>query len=205
MNEVYFFLFFFIPLFFVITLNSTLYNGWRHLFFLYPLLILFGIKYFNYVYNYLNKKIFSLFLIFLFIQFTLNILFIIQSHPVQNIYFNYIAKHFISNMLPYDYWGSGNKVTIDKLLKLDNSKKIKLSVSSYTSLNKMKKLYNANDKDRLVIFGTANKQLTDYIFTNYYYERNPLIAKKYSIPDNFYPYIKLKINGIKINEIYKKK
>jgi len=205
MNEVYFFLFFFIPLFFVVTLNSTLYNGWRHLFFLYPLLILFGIKYFNYVYNYLNKKIFSLFLIFLFIQFTLNILFIIQSHPVQNIYFNYIAKHFISNMLPYDYWGSGNKVTIDKLLKLDNSKKIKLSVSSYTNLNKMKKLYNANDKDRLVIFGTANKQLADYIFTNYYYERNPLIAKKYSIPDNFYPYIKLKINGIKINEIYKKK
>ena len=108
-------------------------------------------------------------------------------------------------MLPYDYWGSGNKVTIDKLLKLDNSKKIKLSVSSYTNLNKMKKLYNANDKDRLVIFGTANKQLADYIFTNYYYERNPLIAKKYSIPDNFYPYIKLKINGIKINEIYKKK
>ena len=31
----------------------------------------------------------------------------------------------------------------------------------------MKKLYNANDKDRLVIFGTANKQLADYIFTNY--------------------------------------
>ena len=204
MNELYFFACFFVPLFFVITLNSTLYNGWRHLFFLYPILILFGVKFIFFVYKNFDGRGFTVFSGLLIIEIFLSTLFIAKSHPVQNVYFNHITKPFINRLLPYDYWGSGNKVTIDKLLQLDNAQKIKISSSSYTNLFTLKKIYNESDKNRLVISGTSDKEFADYIFTNYYYERNP-IAKKYRIPKNFYPYINLKINGIKINEVYKKK
>ena len=45
----------FIPIIMVITLNSTLYNGWRHLYFIYPVFLLISIKGFDF----LNAKVFK--------------------------------------------------------------------------------------------------------------------------------------------------
>ena len=129
MNILFLFLCFFIPLFIVITLNSTLYNGWRHLFFIYPVLIiisLFGLK--N-IFKKFNKYIIFI-CVLISLQLLSNFYFIYKSHPVQNVYFNFISKPFIKGNLPIDYWGLGNKTSIDFLVSKKNS--FNISSSSFT-------------------------------------------------------------------------
>lgn len=205
MNILFLFLCFFIPLFIVITLNSTLYNGWRHLFFIYPVLIiisLFGLK--NIFKKFTKYIIFIPFLISL--QLLSNFYFIYKSHPVQNVYFNFISKPFIKGNLPIDYWGLGNKTSIDFLVIKKNT--FNISSSSFTPLSNLK---YSNKKDfsyseNIKFLGTQkkNKNKSDFIFTNFYYNRDPKNVEKFKIPKNYKSYYKLKIDGIVVNEVFAK-
>ena len=203
MVNLFIFLNFFIPIFFIICLNSTLYNGWRHLFFLYPFLIylsLYGVLFFK------NKvKIYNLIISLLIFQTLTNVYFIYKSHPIQNVYFNIFANKIIEGKMPIDYWGLGNKKTIDHVLV--NNKKISISTSSFTPLNYLEFSDYNNLYSKEVIFSGTNIQSklnSDFIFTNYYYDKNPTNIEKYSIPINYKSYYKLIINDIIVNELFTK-
>ena len=49
-----------------------------------------------------------------------------------------------------------------------------------------------------------NKNKSDFIFTNFYYNRDPKNVEKFKIPKNYKSYYKLKIDGIIINEVFAK-
>ena len=138
------------------------------------------------------------------IQVLSNINFIIKSHPVQNIYFNFISKPFILKKLPIDYWGLGNKKTIDFLLKKKD--KFSISNSSFTPLSNLKFSKNSSLSyaDVIKFNGTQEKYKinSDFIFTNYIFNDNPLNNKKFQIPKNYQSYFKLIIDGIIVNEIF---
>lgn len=204
MISLFVFLCFFIPIFFVITLNSTLYNGWRHLYFIYPYLIylsLFGIKILLKIIGNKTQKILFFFIVF---QILSNIFFIYKSHPIQNVYFNFVFKPFIKNILPVDYWGLGNKKTIDFLIS--NKKTFSVSNSSFTPLVNLK--YSQKEDysylDNIEFLGTDenSREISDFIFTNYYYNRNPKNLEKFKIPKNYKSYYKLIIDDITVNEVF---
>ena len=93
MNELFILFVFLIPIFLVISLNSTLYTGWRHLFFIYPPLVFLGVKAINiltYHFTKYGKEIISVLLL---IQIGFITHFLIQSHPIQSVYFNYLSKN----------------------------------------------------------------------------------------------------------------
>lgn len=202
--NLFIFLNFFIPIFFVICLNSTLYNGWRHLFFLYPFLIylsLYGLKKISY---YISYNFFRFIILLLIVQISSNILFIQKSHPVQNIYFNFFAKNILADKMPIDYWGLGNKKTIDFLLLKKNE--FSISNSSFTPLHYLK-YSKRNDfpySKAITFNGTSlkNKSLSDFIFTNYYYNQNPMNIEKFNIPKNYKSYYKLIIDDLIVNEVF---
>ena len=197
---------FFIPIFFVITLNSTLYNGWRHLFFLYPFLIYLSIYGIHRVSKFIDLKIYKLIIFMLIGQTISNIYFIYKSHPVQNIYFNFIVKDFITENMPIDYWGLANKKTIDFLLS--KKKNFSISNSSFTPLHYLKfsKRPNLPYSEAIIFNGTSkeNKFLSDFIFSNYYFNQNPKNIEKFKIPINYKSYYKLKIDGLIVNEVFAK-
>ena len=203
MVNLFIFLCFFIPIFFVITLNSTLYNGWRHLFFVYPFLIYIGMFGLVKILDN-NKSLKNVFYSIIIVQIISNFYFIYSSHPVQNIYFNFISKPFIKGNLPIDYWGSGNKKTIDFLMS--KKKNFSISTSSFTPLVSLK--YSNKDYygKNIKFFGTQSnlKNKSDYIFTNYHYNRNPKHMDKYKIPKSYKSYYKLIISGITVNEVFAK-
>ena len=91
--------FFLFPLFAIIFFNSTLYGGWRHLYFIYPGLIYFVSVGINYLFNIKNKKkykfIFFASLIFALIN---NLFIFIKFHPYQ-ISFNSLIKKKLINFL----------------------------------------------------------------------------------------------------------
>ena len=159
---------------------------------------------------YLKKKLaikyFKFILILIALQISSNMMFMYKSHPVQNVYFNFFSKPFVANNLPIDYWGLGNKKTIDFLLS--NKKKFTISNSSFIPLDNLKYSKNVNYSysNNINYNGTTKelKQSSDYIFTNYFYNRNPKNLEKYQIPKNYKSYFKLIIDNIVVNEVYTK-
>ena len=85
----FFMLFYFlIPLFTVIILDSTLYGGWRHLYFLYPGLIYFVIISFEK----LEKHFKKIFLVLFVASLIINVFNLIKLHPYQSVYFNSLVE-----------------------------------------------------------------------------------------------------------------
>jgi len=74
--------------------------------------------------------------------------------------------------------------------------------ASFTPLDFSKKLIKL-DKNNIQITGTEDLD-QDYIFTNFYYERDPRYTDKYLIPKNYKKIFSIKRGHIIINEIYKK-
>jgi len=204
--DLFILMYFLVPIVAVIAFGSTLYNGWRHLYFIYPALVyisIFGLKYILSFDFFKNFKYFFYSIIFIFIF--INFYNLIKFHPYQNVYFNYLVEKKANYLFEVDYWGSGNTHALKKIIKdAQSNKKINVGTASFTPFSYSK--YIINDKKIENINFLGNDQLNnDYIFTNYMYEKDPKISKKYLIPRNYEKVFTLKRGNIIINEIFKKK
>tara|TARA_B100001057_G_scaffold492480_1_gene584962 strand:- start:4770 stop:6434 length:1665 start_codon:yes stop_codon:yes gene_type:complete len=200
--------FFLIPILSVILFSSTLYGGWRHLYFVYPSLIYLvgiGVNYFYFkTKKFISTKVFAV-LIFLFILHSSYNL--VRFHPYQNIYFNSIIKNNVSKFFEVDYWGLANHEAIEFIIsdgKKNNLKTITIRTASFTPLEYSKKILDNVNTPRLIFQGTTHLD-PQYIFTNFHYEKNPKYQKKYKIPKNYQEVFSVKRAGILINKVYKKK
>ena len=193
------------PLFLIYIFNSITYNGWRHLYFLFPSLILIGIYFIERISIQFNKKKIAIalptILIFIFIN---NLYNLVKLHPYQYIYFNLIFERKANKLFEIDYWGVANKQSLEKIIKsnLDKNKMI-IGVASFTDLYLSKKMLPKNLRKKIIISG-QNFDDADFIFNNNYSEINPKFDDKYSIPHSFKKYSSLKKGNILINEFYKK-
>ena len=111
--------FFILPIFMIIFLNSTLYTGWRHLYFIFPSIIYsiaVGIKY---IYD---KNIFKPYLkvisLIIFLSLTINTYNLVKLHPYQNIYFNFLFEKKANSLFEIDYWGLGNVEALSFIEKI---------------------------------------------------------------------------------------
>jgi len=194
------------PLFLIYFFNSVIYNGWRHLYFIYPGLILIGINFLsNISLVYLKNKIkilFPLLLITVFINNTYNL---IKLHPYQYVYFNYVFQKKANELFEIDYWGVSNKNLLEKIfLDSPNKDKIIIGVASFADLYLSKKMLPSEMQKKIIISGQDFSN-ADYIISNNYFEINPKLDDKYVVPKEFTTYYKLKKNNITINEFYKRK
>ena len=204
--DFFIFMFFLGPLIAVIFFGSTLYNGWRHLYFIYPSLIYILIFSLNYILQSLNnKKFVNTFFLIIFFSIFINIFNLIKLHPYQNIYFNSLVEKKANSLFEIDYWGSANAHAISKILdEINKSEKISIRTGSFTPLKYSKYIIN-NEKLKNITFSGTAELNQDYFFTNYIYEKNPKFMKKYLISENYEKFFTLKRGNIIINEIYKKK
>jgi len=197
--------FFFGPLIAVIIFNSTLYNGWRHLYFIYPALIYLITFALNYLLNINRSRIYkNIFYSIIAFSIFINIFNIIKLHPYQNVYFNFSVERKANTLFDIDYWGLGNANAIKKILdSTDLSKNINIGTASFTPLNYSRYIIDHKNIKNINFPGTENIN-SDYIFTNYVYEGNPKYKKKYIIPKNYNKIYSLIRGNIIINEVYKK-
>ena len=118
-------------------------------------------------------------------------------------YFNILANHYVKENFTLDFWGVSNTRTLRYLINNHSFEfPIKISSASFTDLNKTKLILKKEDANKIKFVEDRHYE-SDYIFTNYYYFKRPIYNKKrYTIPDNFKSYYKLKINGNVINELF---
>jgi len=192
------------PIFIVIALNAILYNGWRHLYFVYPSMIYFVVLGIKELIDFKKKiiKYIAYSLVVSAILFNVNN--IVKYHPYQNVYFNFFFEKKANDLFEIDYWGLGNLEVLKHVLKYENkNKKVNIRTASFTPLNYSKFLLTKEEADRIISTGTVDEE-QEYVFTNYNYERNPKFTKKYKINDEYSDIFTLKRGYIVINKMYKK-
>ena len=111
------------PIIAIISLNSVLYNGWRHVYFIYPFFILVAIKGWILIWSYIkSKKPWNLIVVIILCFFmSYTAIWMIRYHPLQNIYFNAFAGNWNSKF-EVDYWGVANRAALEKILALNTAK-----------------------------------------------------------------------------------
>ena len=196
----------FCPIFLIFLLDSVIYSGWRHLFFLYPPLILLLIYFFDTCATKFRKRKITVYInSILVIIFLSNIYNLITLHPFQYIYFNSFFEKNANKLFEIDYWGLSNKDALKNIV-INNYKgeKITIGVASFTNLFLSEKMLPEKHRNKLIITGQDFSNV-DFIFNNNYFEINPSFNDKYEIPKNYIKYQQNKKGNILINEFYIKK
>ncbi len=167
LQDAFYTLMFFVPLMAIILLNATLYDGWRHAFFIYPYFVLIatvGVVFINgyFTKKKVGKKIFYSCFIGYFIWIGS---WMVVNNPHQNLYFNMLSGDKISTKWEMDYWGLSNKSALEYILKNDPSLAIKVREISFTPLEVSGKILDSKDRERL-IFNVPVIE-ADYLVNNY--------------------------------------
>jgi hypothetical protein len=130
---------------------------------------------------------------------------LVKYHPFQNFYFNNLVEKKANQLFDIDYWGLANANAVSKIITDINTNKIAtIRTSSFVPLHYSAYIIDDPLVGNLKFTGTINNN-QDYIFTNYIYEQNPLLLKKYALPENYYKFLSFKVGDILIYDVYKRK
>lgn len=201
-----FFIFFNISviILFLISLNITLYNSWRLIYFLNIFIIYISTYAFYIIYinlkSYNRKFQFSLIILFLLL---LVLIRMVTYHPYQGIYFNSFVPNHYKNKFEIDFLGiSGVKFLKEILILEKNKSSINIGVASFLPIQRSLELLDKNESKRIKIIGQEYEK-ADYIFKNNISEINKNINNKYDVPNNFIKIDELIVDGALLYEIYK--
>jgi hypothetical protein len=192
--------------FFLVFYNTTLYNGWRHIYFLNVFFVYIAIIGLYQADVYLKKRYKKNFIFHISVLFLITVVYkMIVYHPFQSIYFNNYFNEISHEKFEIDMGGISGKKSLDKILSLEQNKNlINIGVASWLPLQRSIKLLDKAERKRIQVVGQEYDK-ADYIYTNFISEVDKNINDKYEIPSNFIKIDEYIVDGIKVYEIYKKK
>ena len=196
--DIIFFLIFYFTLFLVIEMNSTLYTGWRQLYFIYPCLIIISIRGLEFISRMFSSK----YLLILLAPFLLYLsMWMIKNHPFQFVYFNKFAGKNVGNYFELDYWGASNRNSLTYIVNSDKRDELKVYVSSVSPYHFSLLLVDKDDRKRIKFVDDIND--ADLLLTNHYYqEGNPIVINQ-NLKKEFKLLKEFKVDEMVINSIYK--
>ena len=196
------FLFFvFILSFFLLTeFNKSKYGGWRHLYFLYPIVIYFSLFFINHLLNSSSIIYKNVILVFIFINLAYNLSWSIKNHPHQYVFFNFLTKNYAIKNFDLDWWGISHKSSLEYILNNSKESKIKIFAEGFTSLNDTYLSLEKGKKNRIVL---SNIEEADYVIDSKM--KRMRINNNIEEDDDFKLIYELNIDGQAINGIYIRK
>lgn len=155
-------------------LHSILYNGWRHLYFIYPAFILLTIRGLMSSWDILEKKNLARALLAMLVSFSCihTSYWMIKNHPLQNIYFNQFSGEW-NKRFEVDYWGLANKQALEKIFKNNPSDSViawpghgyQWPGGWQLPFTQNLKILGPKDQSRISVPETKNESI--YIITSY--------------------------------------
>jgi hypothetical protein len=153
---------FFVPVLAVIVLKSVVYDGWRHLFFIYSPFIMLAVFGLHKLVRYKKPAIAVLFISFLWMAG-----FMIANAPFQHVYFNAFVSfrepEYIRKNYDMDYWGTSYTTAFEHILQNDTAAIIKVNVGNDAGLY-APALIPKEQRSRLLF---TSFEETTYFFSNY--------------------------------------
>ena len=156
------------PIIVVVSLNSVLYDTWRHLFFIYPFVIIIAVIGWTHIAEnrFKSPKLFTA-------KAFLTVLAMIQigawmvvNNPNQNLYFNEFAgSKNLQNKWEMDYLGLSNKEAVKYLMSNSKDQEMTVGVISFTPFEMALKAVKSEYRNRLKVVDL--EESPDYIINNY--------------------------------------
>ena len=188
----------------IIVFNISLVNSWRYIYFLNIFIIYICTLSIYFIRKKLNKKMFKVILIFLLLSLSLTFFRMIQYHPYQGLYFNFLLSKPYKNSFDVDFIAISGRSALEWILKKDSNNLIKVASASWVPLNRSIEILDKEKRD-LIKFVGQEYEKADYIYTNYISEVDKNLNKKYDIPINFIKIYDHVVDGLKVYTLYKKK
>lgn len=165
-------------------LNITMYDGWRHLYYIYTIIIIISLFTIKYIFDQEYKNI-LFYLSILIILIVVNIVNLIKIHPYQNIYFN---SFFIKNPLKKfekDYWGLSDKQILETFIEIEKNENIYLYDYSGSMFKTSLKILKPNIRKKFINYSDNSSELQNYqgkiyFFLNNRHNPNYDLLKKYA-------------------------
>jgi hypothetical protein len=151
------------PLLAVLILHSTVYDDWRHLYFIYPPMVITGLYAINY---FMERGHVNFIKAACAIQVLLIAFAMVESHPFQQVYFNRLVSHkegALKKKFEMEYWGCSYKRGLEWLA--DSIKAGSIRVNTITPLNNNVLLLPHTIRQRFVQVAEGDKPY--YLLTNY--------------------------------------
>jgi hypothetical protein len=191
------------PMVAVIILNSVLYDGYRHMFFVYPALIIIAMRGFVVIRKVIQRRLniriqtiaaFVLALIFA-ASMIKTLWFMVQVHPFQNVYFNRFAgKDMVSIKTKFelDYWGLSYRRALEYILENDPDDQVPVYPAQLAG-NFTRDIIHPRDRHRIKY--VQNPDEARYFISNYRWHQ-----KEYPYEKEFFS---IKVRGARIIVVYK--
>ena len=203
-------LWFFLPLAVAAIVTPTLWDSWRHFFFVYPAFLIIAVTGLLYLFKLTNEKFtgrarsiaFTALILIMAIGIIEPEYFMIHNHPYQHVYFNALAgrnMEEIKNNFELEYFGTSYKDGLEYILENDSRELIRFGSQNWPGQQNLKILSEEDRKrirwEPLSYRGKKNENL-DYFLSNFRWHH-----KEYSYPE----YYSIRVGGAKILGVYKLK
>jgi 4-amino-4-deoxy-L-arabinose transferase-like glycosyltransferase len=161
---------FVIPVLAVIVFHSTLYNGWRQMYFLYPAFLMVATKGWIILWraraDFIYKATLAVVLLF---SLAYSAVWMARAHPFQYVYFNMLAGKDWKARFDMDYWGVSNRQALEYVLEHDSGPLVKIGGACDTPLKVSLFILKPEERSRIRVVFEATE--ADYTLTNYYYSQ----------------------------------
>ena len=169
-NFLLYLLCFLTPVLAVIMLHSIIYDDWRHLYFVYPSFVLIGLYFLNKIYGSLKNAYKLVVPVVCGIQIILVTVFMVKSHPFQQVYFNELVSHedeYLRQNYELEYWGASFKQALDHIVSVDKDDTIKLACNYDDPLTNNMMILKPKDRARIKIVPVSQISKADFFVTNF--------------------------------------
>lgn len=179
----------YVPVFAVYIFRSTLYDGWRHMFFIYPPIVILAVFGMRAIWRQLSgiwprSSILKYGYVLLIIWGLLEpLIFIVRNHPYENVYFNFLVgvRAQVRSQFEMDYWGLSYKQAVDYILENDSREHFTVYAPTPGGLYYIDYMLPVSQRARVGIVDTPEK--ADYFMSDYRWHPQdyPYQKKYYSI------------------------
>lgn len=189
----------FIPYLIILRSENELYDGWRHLYFIYPAIIILALFGFDTLIKFKYLKILKSFIaLALFFNLLWVVRFMIINHPYQNLYFNELTLGMANarKNFDFDYWGLIFKKGLLYIAETDKNETIPV-ILLYGSAAHIEFFPEEVRKRFVQIYDTDKIAEAKYVLGNYRWH-----AEDYPYQKEVY---NIKINGVRVLSVSKLK
>lgn len=194
-----FLLIFIVPLASVIFLNSALYDGWRHLYFIYAPFLLIAMTGAARLLGLIGEarsgreRRAAFFIVAVIVLCLISTSYqMIRYHPFQHVYFNILAGDNVGQKFELDYWGLSFRQGLEYIVKSDKRPVIGLSTNAIRPMINNSIFLEKQDIGRL---RHADIHQADYFLTNYRWHPQP-----YQLANEVYS---ISVDNLKIMSVFK--
>ncbi|WP_303309533.1 hypothetical protein [Hymenobacter sp. BT730] len=189
---------FFIPLFMVIVLGSVIYDGWRHLYFIYPAFLLLAVRGAYGIWQlsrqyFLVKRLALLAAVLAVAEAGYTLARMIQAHPNQQVYYSFLSSREAEQLFEGDYWGLSYRKGLEWILANNPAAQITVDAPFPILLENNLAVLKPADRAR---FKIAPPNPEGYFLTAYRTHPEPYPT---SVGNEVYA---VRVNGIRILSVF---